>query len=62
MHGARIVARRAWLTMAASSAVAVAIIAQPMGVIIGFYFMLVALWAMLRRQWAEMQAVRLWPA
>ena len=49
------VARRAWLTMAASSAVAVAIIAQPMGVIIGFYFMLVALWAMLRRQWAEMR-------
>jgi len=49
------IARRAWLTMAASSAVAVAIIAQPMGVIIGFYFMLVALWAMLRRQWAEMR-------
>jgi hypothetical protein len=48
-------AQRAWLTMAASSAVAVAIIAQPMGVIIGFYFMLVALWAMLRRQWGEMR-------
>jgi hypothetical protein len=49
------VARRAWLTMATSSAVAVAIIAQPMGFIIGFYFMLVALWAMLRRQWPEMR-------
>jgi len=41
--------------MAASSGVAVAIIAQPMGVIIGAYFMLVALWAMLRRQWEEMR-------
>ena len=49
------VARRTWLTMATSSAVAVAIIAQPMGVIIGSYFMLVAFWAMLRRRWAEMR-------
>src|SRR5260370_39702365 len=41
--------------MAASSAVAVAIISQPMGVIIGFYFMLVAFWARLRRQGSEMR-------
>jgi hypothetical protein len=46
--------RRIWLTMATSSAVAVAIIAQPMGVIVGLYFALAAGWAMLRRRWAEM--------
>jgi hypothetical protein len=47
--------RGAWLVMATSSAVAVAIIAQPMGVIVGVYFGLAAAWAMLRRRWSEMR-------
>jgi hypothetical protein len=45
---------RAWFTMAASSAVAIAIIAQPVGVLVACYFISVAFWAALRRRWKEM--------
>src|SRR5262249_8535867 len=48
--------RRIWLAMAASSAVAIAIIAQPMGVIVGGLFGAIAAIAMLRRRWPEARA------
>ena len=48
-------AARVWLTMAVSTAVAVAIIAQPVGVLVAIYFVAVALWAALRRHWEEMR-------
>jgi len=41
---------RPWLMMATSSGVAVAIVAQPIGVVLAIYFMVAALWAMLRRR------------
>ncbi len=45
----------AWLAMAMSSAVAAAIIAQPIGVLITVYFIVLASWATLRRRWEEMR-------
>jgi hypothetical protein len=45
---------RVWLTMAVSTAVAVAIIAQPVGVLVAIYFMVAAVWAALRRHRDEM--------
>ena len=47
-------AGRCWLAMAASCGVAIAIIAQPMGIVVAAYFMLAAMWATLRRRWREM--------
>jgi len=47
--------RRVWLTMATLSAIAIAIIAQPMGVIVGGLFVVIAGIAMLRRRWLEMR-------
>lgn len=48
-------AARVWLTAAVSSAVAVAIIAQPVGVLVAIYFVVAAVWAALRRRLDEMR-------
>lgn len=45
---------RVWMTMAAACGVAIAIIAQPFGAIIAFYFGVASFWSLLRRQWAAM--------
>jgi hypothetical protein len=47
-------AARPYVFVAASSAVAAAIITQPIGVILGAYFALLSGWALLRRRWAAM--------
>ncbi len=44
-----------WRLAATSSAVAVAIIAQPIGVMVALYLFLVAAWALLRRHWRQMR-------
>ncbi len=45
---------RSCLAMATSSAVAAAIVAQPMGIILTLYLALLGGWAMLRRRWTEL--------
>jgi hypothetical protein len=48
-------AARVWLTVAVSGAVAVAIIAQPVGVLVAVYFMVAAVWVALRHRRDEMR-------